>query len=169
MERNKNSGGKNHPKNIRVSTKTRRDTLDVSNRHADKNADAGRRRASETVTAEEWENFLESGKPRRTGDKIRNVGHSIKPRLQGHCGNDGAEERRQKQGRSTAASGFWDAHEWIQCKDGKARRVPTTESGIRILVNGLEPKLLEIALKGAGNGIVISLATRFIQAYMRTK
>jgi len=55
----------------------------------------------------------------------------------------------------------WADSEWLDCRDGKARRV---KSGIRLLVDGF-PRDVEPALSGYGNAIVPQVAAAFIGAF----
>lgn len=66
---------------------------------------------------------------------------------------------------------FWTASRWIECRDGKLRRVPT-EPGLFPLADGLPYRLARRGsvraplLKGAGNAIVPELAATFIRAFL---
>jgi DNA (cytosine-5)-methyltransferase 1 len=62
--------------------------------------------------------------------------------------------------------GPWDYCQWIQCGDGKARRIPDAESGILPLATGV-PNRVGL-LRGAGNSIVPPLAAEFVKAFMET-
>lgn len=74
-----------------------------------------------------------------------------------NIGRNGADKRAPGQ----AGMGFWSATEWLQCGDGKARRV---EPGIFPLADGF-PNRVGI-LRGSGNAIVPEVAAEFIGAYM---
>lgn len=50
----------------------------------------------------------------------------------------------------------WDAAEHILCNDGKARRVPTAESRIRLVAHGVPRRLAQIS--GAGDAVVPQVA-----------
>lgn len=89
------------------------------------------------------------------------MGDTLNEGLQGQCGDGGAAQGRQEQGRSVAEAGFWSDTEWIICGDGKARRV---KSGIRLLVDGF-PERVGL-LRAGGNAIVPEVAARFIEATM---
>lgn len=92
----------------------------------------------------------------------RSLDHSVNEGLEGQPGHDNGTERRQEQARSTPAAGFWDDHEWIICADGKARRIPATQSGIRLLAHGI-PERVGL-LRAGGNAIVPQEGARFINA-----
>lgn len=68
----------------------------------------------------------------------------------------------------------WSNAEWLVCHDGKARRIPDAESGIRLLVDGLPERLdgtranRTEAIKGFGNAIVPKLAAEVMLAYLDT-
>ena len=59
------------------------------------------------------------------------------------------------------SNGFWDAADWIFCRDGRWRPV---ESGTSPLVNGAAARVGR--LRGYGNGIVAQAAAEVILAYM---
>lgn len=90
------------------------------------------------------------------------VDNRIVTRSQRQCGDGSAEAGRQEQGRPASASGFWHDADWIVCGDGKARRIPTVESGIRLLGYGVPARVA--TLYGFGNAIVPEVAARFIRA-----
>jgi hypothetical protein len=62
------------------------------------------------------------------------------------------------------SAGFWHDHDWIICGDNKARRIPTTQSGICIVGYGIQHRAP--LLHAFGNAIVPPLAKKFIEAYM---
>lgn len=70
----------------------------------------------------------------------------------------------QEPTRSVAPPSFWGDYQWIICADGKARRIPSVESGICILDYGV-PERVGL-LRTGGNAIVPEVAARFIQATM---
>lgn len=65
---------------------------------------------------------------------------------------------------ASGKDGFWHDHDWIICGDGKARRIPTAESGIRLLAYGF-PERVGL-LRAGGNAIVPEVAARFVKAVM---
>lgn len=56
-------------------------------------------------------------------------------------------------------AGFWDACEWLPCRDGKAR---PTEPGTFPLVDGVPQRM--VLLKGYGNAVVQQVAAAFVKA-----
>lgn len=71
---------------------------------------------------------------------------------------------RQRGGSAVRGSGageFWRDAQWLDCKDGKSRRV---KPGISLLVDGL-PRGVAGSLAGFGNAIVPPLAAEFIKAF----
>lgn len=59
--------------------------------------------------------------------------------------------------------GYWNNYKWIECRDGKQRRIPP-EPALFPLANGLPGRVA--ALRGIGNAIVPQIAAEFIRAYM---
>jgi DNA (cytosine-5)-methyltransferase 1 len=58
----------------------------------------------------------------------------------------------------------WDGASWIIGHDGKARRTPSAESGIRLLAHGVPARVGR--LRAYGNAIAPPLAAEVIAAYM---
>lgn len=81
----------------------------------------------------------------------------------GFVGEYDAQGRQEQAGHDTA-TGFWHDHDWITCGDNKIRRIPSTQSGICIVANGLQHRAP--LLHAFGNAIVPEVAARFIQATM---
>ncbi len=96
------------------------------------------------------------------------VGDTIDQRSQGFSGDVADRNQSGRHGsepcRSASSAGFWDNAEWIVCGDGKARRIPPAESGIRIVAHGLQHRAP--LLHAFGNAIVPEVAARFIKAVM---
>lgn len=65
-----------------------------------------------------------------------------------HCGDD--------------EGGFWSRHAWIECHDGKARRIP--EPGFPLLASGVPNRVGQ--WRGFGNAIAPPLAAEVIAAWM---
>ena len=61
-------------------------------------------------------------------------------------------------------TGFWDAVEWLPCRDGKAR---PTQPGLFPLAHGVPNRVG--TLRGAGNAIVPQAAAAFVSAYLLTR
>lgn len=105
-----------------------------------------------------------------TGERLQGVaqGDTFKPRLEGLSGHGNEGDQPgwdgEEPNRPVSPAGFWDDHDWITCADGKARRIPSAKSGIRLLVNGFSERVG--LLSTAGNAIVPEVAARFIQATM---
>jgi DNA (cytosine-5)-methyltransferase 1 len=66
--------------------------------------------------------------------------------------------------RSITKAGLWSDSQWINCRDGKQRRIPCAESGIRPLAPRLPGRLGQ--LRAYGNAIVPQVAAEFIKAVM---
>lgn len=64
---------------------------------------------------------------------------------------------------ASLCSNFWERSEYIHCRDGKARQVPT-EPALFPLANGISNRVG--VLRGAGNAIVPQVAAEIIGAYM---
>ena len=82
---------------------------------------------------------------------------------------DGTRERAVE----PSGMGPWGDTIWIECADGKARRIPNpeTQPGLHPLADGLPGKLGRSRakkLKGYGNAIVPQVAATFIEAVMET-
>ena len=65
--------------------------------------------------------------------------------------------------RNTFDAGHWGGADWIECLDGKWRRIPA-EPWLFPLANGFPNRVG--ALRGAGNAIVPQVAATFITAFM---
>lgn len=92
-----------------------------------------------------------------------------------YCISEGSQrhrgyvEQHDQEGRKITSGhnpkiGFWNDCDWIICGDRKARRIPTAQSGIRLLAYGI-PERVGL-LRAGGNAIVPEVAARFIKAYM---
>jgi len=76
-------------------------------------------------------------------------------------GRDG--ERQDASDAVTPSVANWLNSQWHQCRDGKARRIPT-EPALFPLAHGLPGRVG--LLRGAGNAIVPAVASEFIKAFM---
>lgn len=68
---------------------------------------------------------------------------------------------REKPIGSIAEAGFWSDANFIQCRDGKTRRIPT-EPAFFPLAHGISARV--VRMRGYGNAIVPQVAAEFIQA-----
>ena len=95
------------------------------------------------------------------------LGDSIKPGLEGLAGNvrNGHESRRDDAGTvgPIATPSPWSDFQIIQCRDGKARRIPA-EPEFFPLAHGIPGRVG--LLRGYGNAIVPQVAAEFITAYL---
>lgn len=74
----------------------------------------------------------------------------------------GCEATASARYRDTAEStGFWDESEWLECGDGKQRRV---KPGLQLLAYGVSARVAK--LRALGNAIVPQVAAEVIKAYM---
>ncbi len=107
-------------------------------------------------------------KDRRPSLSVRmgNAGGKGLEGREGERGNDG-EERQAVERTGDDVRGPWASSVWLPCRDGKARRVPSPESGILPLASGV-PNRVGL-LRGAGNSIVPPLAAEFIGAFLETE
>ena len=94
-------------------------------------------------------------------DQLGNAGGSGRKELRG----DGVFKSQDAAGRcdSGAANGFWDACDWLPCRDGKARPV---EPGTFPLAHGISGRVGR--LRAYGNAIVPQVAQTFIEAYLES-
>jgi DNA (cytosine-5)-methyltransferase 1 len=65
---------------------------------------------------------------------------------------------------SASGPGFWSDFRFVQCRDGKARRVPT-QSALFPLADGLPNRVG--MLRGAGNAIVPEEAAAFVEEFIQ--
>ena len=86
----------------------------------------------------------------------------------GPQGLRGNVEQHDKDGRKITQrhewpAGFWDAADWLSCRDGKARPV---EPGTFPLAHGVSARVGR--LRGYGNAVVPQVAAEVIRAYMQS-
>lgn len=82
-----------------------------------------------------------------------------------HRGPDtGRENIGGHLGRGGADRPAWGEYDWVICGDGKARRCPKPESGVRMLAYGFPSRVA--VLHGFGNAIVPEVAARFMMAVL---
>ena len=113
-----------------------------------------------------WAASREPGRAAR-GESDGELEHAVEPGLEGHAG-DGAGRLRHEREVSQSdrpvspagVSGFWDAVEWLPCRDGKARPV---EPGTFPLAHGIPGRVGR--LRAYGNAINPYQAAAFIRAY----
>jgi hypothetical protein len=74
--------------------------------------------------------FLGNSRSERCGEALGDSGHGRAADFEGAA--DRPERPYQP---DDGAAGFWSAHDWIACHDGKARRIP--EPDVSVLVDGL--------------------------------
>lgn len=97
------------------------------------------------------------------------VGDGIASRSQRHARDDRRAQGREDAARPASETSFWHTDQWVICADGKARRIPSSESGICLVVDGIPSRLVEMYLRGMGNAIVPEVFARFIRAYMSAR
>lgn len=112
---------------------------------------------------------------------------AMSPRRMGDTNGTGREPGRSptppnRHGDSTHAAssahrcGFWDQFEFVNCADGKARRI---KPGILTVVDGVPFRLADgrtvegvsraATLKGIGNAIVPQVAAEFVRAFLEAE
>ena len=74
------------------------------------------------------------------------------------------ETRMPKSQRRSGISNGWTDYEWIECTDGKARRV---KPGIRLLVDGVSGRVAR--LRALGNAVVPQVVEKIGRAMMETE
>lgn len=103
----------------------------------------------------------------------QSLGHTGEADWVGDADNEGSQGRGRAELRECSNqrsvgthgdSGFWSRFDIAQCRDGKARRVPT-EPAFFPLVDGVQPGRVGL-LRGAGNAIVPEVAATFVRAAM---
>jgi DNA (cytosine-5)-methyltransferase 1 len=94
-------------------------------------------------------------------NQLGNAGGSGREELRGN----GVVKSQDAAGRCDpgAANGFWQAADWLPCRDGKARPV---EPGTFPLAHGVSARVGR--LRAYGNAIVPQAAQVFIEAYLET-
>jgi DNA (cytosine-5)-methyltransferase 1 len=95
------------------------------------------------------------------------LGDSDDTRSQGRgvssANNGGGGSSEQSSRTASATNGFWQAADWLPCRDGKARPV---EPGTFPLAHGVSARVGR--LRAYGNAIVPQVAQVFIEAYLET-
>jgi DNA (cytosine-5)-methyltransferase 1 len=94
----------------------------------------------------------------RTSDKLGGSGGAVGVAHPDRQGLQGWSEHAGEYANKRAA---WEASEFIQCADGKERRI---EPGTFPLANGVPARVGR--LRGYGNAIVPQVAAEFVQAYI---
>lgn len=91
-------------------------------------------------------------------------GDAIHARLEGQRGHgDHGNQPGRLDAPGIRATNFWRDYYWNECRDGKARQVPT-EPSLFPLAHGISNRVGK--LRGAGNAIVPQVAAEFIRAMM---
>jgi DNA (cytosine-5)-methyltransferase 1 len=108
-------------------------------------------------TGDRWDaRRTEPGRPERITET------SVNGRF-GDMHNDGSQGRSDGIGEYSCQLSPWSSSSWIECKDGKARRIPL-KSILFPLAHGVPNRVG--TLRGAGNAIVPQAAAEFIRAAM---
>ena len=102
-----------------------------------------------------------------SGSAFDQLGDSDDTRSQGRgvssANNGGGGSSEQSSRTASATNGFWQAADWLPCRDGKARPV---EPGTFPLAHGVPARVGR--LRAYGNAIVPQVAQVFIEAYLET-
>lgn len=108
------------------------------------------------------------GKPSRDGicdehleERDELGGIVVMPKWVGHSDGERQQGWVRKGQRTAEGSSFWDACEWIECRDGKTRPVEPRTLPMATRV----PRRVEL-LKGYGNALCVPTAATFIEAVM---
>jgi DNA (cytosine-5)-methyltransferase 1 len=118
-------------------------------------ADTMRKRGSARTADVRWQT-----RGNDSGSDIR-MGHANNARPQGRNRAELPERAGQQSTRSTSDAYFWDAIEWLSCRDGKTRPV---EPGTFPLAHGIPARVGR--LRGYGNAIIPQVAAAFIESYL---
>ena len=101
------------------------------------------------------------------GGDVDQLGDSDDTRSQGRgvssANNGGGGSSEQSSRTASATNGFWQAADWLPCRDGKARPV---EPGTFPLAHGVSGRVGR--LRAYGNAIVPQVAQTFIEAYLES-
>ena len=102
-----------------------------------------------------------------SGSAFDQLGDSDDTRSQGRgvssANNGGGGSSEQSSRTASATNGFWQAADWLPCRDGKARPV---EPGTFPLAHGVSARVGR--LRAYGNAIVPQVAQTFIEAYLES-
>jgi DNA (cytosine-5)-methyltransferase 1 len=102
-----------------------------------------------------------------SGSAFDQLGDSDDTRSQGRgvssANNGGGGSSEQSSRTASATNGFWQAADWLPCRDGKARPV---EPGTFPLAHGVSARVGR--LRAYGNAIVPQVAQVFIEAYLES-
>ncbi len=92
-------------------------------------------------------------------------GEPVQPPLSGEDVSDlGATKSRGRLWNSRALRSFWSGHEWVECADGKYRRV---KPGVRLLAHGVSGRVAR--LRALGNAVVPQVVEKIGQAILKTQ
>ena len=105
----------------------------------------------------------------RRDDGVGSVERPQREGLEGHAGDVDDRAGRPQPDRPVAPTDerngtFWSDADWIQCHDGKARRV--ADAGTPLLAHGIPGRV--VAWRGFGNAIVPQEAAEVLAALMET-
>jgi len=135
-----------------------------------------------------------------TGEQEQGVGPRCATDRLGLPNGTGPQPRNatteaDRHGSAAVATGPWSGSQPIQCRDGKARRVPSAQSGIQPLAHGIPRSMGDLVarlgelgvdtntakrivrlarsdrvgcLRGYGNAIVPQVAAEFVRAFLET-
>lgn len=107
--------------------------------------------------------LADSNKVRCNGSRARNARGDELTNGGGleHASEHGREQRRTKSGERSPVGGCWQNGVWLECTDGKSRRI---EPESFPLAHGVPNRVGK--LRGYGNAIVPALAAEFVRSFL---